>query len=161
MAEPSFLRRLILCPMGLCQTFRTAFDDTACWGECTICGRRSGEVSREALRRCAEAEERDRRLQNGGSIFPRFEVNAPMPKPPRGGPIETPAPPLALTIAPSLDSLHPAFEEPLIGYISKTGYRLFREEPDWHTALYRDQGELNAKGGVVEAEIRVRRVIDR
>ena len=43
-------RKLMLCWWGGCQTFKTQSDDTHLWGECSICGKKSGLVSREAVR---------------------------------------------------------------------------------------------------------------
>lgn len=54
---PSFLRLNIMCRLGLCETFGTEGDDTHLWGECCICGKRAGMISREAVRRYAEAQE--------------------------------------------------------------------------------------------------------
>ena len=48
--------RKILCLTGMCFTFRTQSDDTGCWGECSICQKKVGFVSREALRRYADQE---------------------------------------------------------------------------------------------------------
>lgn len=45
----SMIRKLTLCKMGLCP-FTQASDDHACWGECTICGKQAGYVSRKAIR---------------------------------------------------------------------------------------------------------------
>jgi hypothetical protein len=45
-----------LCWLGLCQTFRTESDDTGAWGECSLCGKRVGFVSRADLRAFADAE---------------------------------------------------------------------------------------------------------
>lgn len=64
------------------------------------------------------------------------------------------------TIAPSLDSLHPAFAEPVIGYMSQTGYELLHVRDHWWTAFCRDRADLSPRGGVVEVEVRLRRVID-
>lgn len=55
-AETAPWYRKPLCWMRLCETFRTASDDTGCWGECEICHKRVGFVSREQLRRFADAE---------------------------------------------------------------------------------------------------------
>lgn len=54
----SFLRKQFLCRFQLCQTFKLAESSTHLWGECQICGKRAGEISREAIRRYIEAEER-------------------------------------------------------------------------------------------------------
>ena len=50
----SFLRKLFICPTGSCP-FVQGEDDTGVWGECTICGKRAGFVSREELRSYAGA----------------------------------------------------------------------------------------------------------
>lgn len=50
------LIRLPLCLTGLCRTFITQSDETGCWGECTICGKRVGFVDRATLRRFTDAE---------------------------------------------------------------------------------------------------------
>lgn len=63
MSGPSLARRLILCRLGLCQTFRPTWNDTHLWGECTLCGKRAGTISREAMRRYMEAEMRDRAFE--------------------------------------------------------------------------------------------------
>lgn len=132
MSGPSILRRLLMCPMGLCQTFRPRADDTACWGECDLCGRRAGETSRKDLRGYITVE---------GATEGAWEA------------------PELRTIAPSLDAVPDSLERPLIGYLSRSGHRFLAEYPNWWTAVYRDQGDLNPKGGVVEVEIRVLRVI--
>lgn len=44
-----------LCWAGACQTFRTESDGTGCWGECIICQKRVGFVSRAALRALCDA----------------------------------------------------------------------------------------------------------
>jgi hypothetical protein len=38
----------------------TQSDDTHLWGECVRCGKRAGLVTRQAVRRVLEAEERQR-----------------------------------------------------------------------------------------------------
>jgi len=48
--------RKVLCFFSLCETFRTQSDDTGCWGECEICGKRVGFVDRATLRAFADAE---------------------------------------------------------------------------------------------------------
>lgn len=58
--RPGFLRRLLLCRTALCQTFSAKGDETHLWGECTLCGKQVGKISRAAVRRYIEAEERDR-----------------------------------------------------------------------------------------------------
>lgn len=50
--------RLPLCWLSLCQTFRTNSDETGCWGECQLCGKRVGFVDRATLRAYCDAEER-------------------------------------------------------------------------------------------------------
>lgn len=45
-----------LCRLALCQTFRPAADETGCWGECGLCGKRTGFVDRAALRSIADHE---------------------------------------------------------------------------------------------------------
>jgi len=45
----------IACRLGLTQTFVQGEDDTGVWGECTVCGKRVGFVSRETLRSYAGA----------------------------------------------------------------------------------------------------------
>lgn len=62
MSEPSIIRRLFLCRLSLCQMFKTGGNDTHLWGECVLCGKRAGIVSREAVRRYGEAEERAKRV---------------------------------------------------------------------------------------------------
>jgi hypothetical protein len=53
----SFLRRHLICRFQMCQTFAQKDNDTHLWGECTVCGKRSGVISRAAVRRYLEAEE--------------------------------------------------------------------------------------------------------
>ncbi len=69
MSEINFFRRQILCRFGMCNTFRSASDDHGCWGECDLCGKRIGYVTRAALRRYADAEyaadEKRRRFVEG------------------------------------------------------------------------------------------------
>lgn len=52
---PSMFRRLFICPIGLCG-MTTEGDDTHLWGECPLCGRRAGVVSREAIRSFVDAQ---------------------------------------------------------------------------------------------------------
>lgn len=52
--KPSILRKLFLCTTGSC-LFVQGEDDTGLWGECTICGKRAGYVTREQLRSYAGA----------------------------------------------------------------------------------------------------------
>jgi hypothetical protein len=129
MAKPSFLRRL-LCAIGLHAAYRTRHSDDGLtrWSECADCGQ-GGHLIQSGL----------------GSIFPRFDVDVPMP---------------VQTIAPSLDDLHPAFSEPVTGYMSRTGYELLYVRENWWTAFCLDRTELNPRGGVVEVEVRLRRVVE-
>ena len=62
-------------------------------------------------------------------------------------------------IAPSLDDLHPAFAEPVIAYMSLSGYTFMRDIDDWYTQICRKPEDLNPKTGLVEVEIRVLRRI--
>lgn len=48
MTRPTLLRRL-LCLANLCGTFITKSDNTGVWGECVICGRRSGFMTHAEL----------------------------------------------------------------------------------------------------------------
>jgi hypothetical protein len=48
-------RRLFMCWRGACLCAPME-DDTHLWGECTTCGQQAGKVSREFLRRYADAE---------------------------------------------------------------------------------------------------------
>lgn len=58
MSEASIWRKLFLCRFSLCQTFQTVFDDPdGIWGECTICGKRSGYVARADLRAYMDRED--------------------------------------------------------------------------------------------------------
>lgn len=50
-----FLRKLFMCWPGFCG-MATAGNETHLWGECPRCGKRAGVVSREALRRYADAQ---------------------------------------------------------------------------------------------------------
>lgn len=54
---PSFVRKILMCWPGFCGMVTTG-DDKYLWGECPSCGKRAGVVSREAIRRYMEAEER-------------------------------------------------------------------------------------------------------
>ena len=64
---PSLLRRLTLCRMSLCETFKTTSDKDGIWGECQKCGKRVGYTDRASLRyigrREYEAEMRRRAAQ--------------------------------------------------------------------------------------------------
>jgi len=53
----SKLRRLLMCPLGLCG-MATQGNDTHLWGECPRCGKRAGVVSRASVRAYIEAKER-------------------------------------------------------------------------------------------------------
>jgi hypothetical protein len=46
----------MLCIAGLCHTFMQQSDESGCWGECSICGKRVGFVDGTTLRRFADAE---------------------------------------------------------------------------------------------------------
>lgn len=50
------LRRMFLCWHSGCP-FVAKSDDNGCWGECTVCGKEVGYVTRAAIRRYIEAEE--------------------------------------------------------------------------------------------------------
>lgn len=50
----SLLHR-IACHLGWTQTFVQGSDDTGVWGECSVCGKRAGYVTREQLRSYAGA----------------------------------------------------------------------------------------------------------
>jgi hypothetical protein len=140
-AKPSFLRRLLLCRFDLCDLWYRKEERGRQGYACAGCDRTS---MMRALPR----------PRDGASIFPRFELDAPIPKPPRGKPLEV------RTIAPSLDDLHPAFSEPVTGYMSRTGYELLHVRSGWWTKFCLDRGEINPRGGVVEVEVRLRRVIE-
>jgi hypothetical protein len=99
-------------------------------------------------------------------VFPPLSRQEAPAHPPSGGTSATkaayrqePAPRTLRTIAHNFDAVTDSLEQPLIGYLSKTGYRILTEHPDWNTMLYRDSADLNPKGGIVEVEIRVLRVI--
>lgn len=51
-----------LCWTRNCHTFSTESDETGCWGQCSICQKRVGFVSRAELRRYADAEAEARGL---------------------------------------------------------------------------------------------------
>lgn len=46
----SLIRRLTLCNLSLCETFKTASDEHGIWGECQKCARRVGCIDRTTLR---------------------------------------------------------------------------------------------------------------
>lgn len=50
MGKATLIRRLILCKLSLCETFKTASDESGIWGECQKCGKRVGYVDRRSLR---------------------------------------------------------------------------------------------------------------
>jgi hypothetical protein len=52
----NMFRRALLCRFSLCQTFSQGSDNTGVWGECAICGKRTGFVSRASLRAYADQE---------------------------------------------------------------------------------------------------------
>lgn len=56
MAEKLTLLRRIVCAFGACQTFSTQSDDSGVWGECHVCGKQVGFVTREELRRYCDQE---------------------------------------------------------------------------------------------------------
>lgn len=49
-----FLRKIV-CLFHMCP-HAPASDDTGCWGECVICGKRAGFVGRATLRRACDRE---------------------------------------------------------------------------------------------------------
>lgn len=53
----SLIRRLTLCRLSLCETFKTASDENGVWGECQKCGKRVGYVDRASLREIGRREE--------------------------------------------------------------------------------------------------------
>lgn len=53
----------------------------------------------------------------------------------------------------------PAQNEPIIGYMSETAFRLLRDTEGWWGPVYRDRAELT-RGGVVEVEVRFRRIVE-
>ena len=58
--------RLPICWLQLCG-YKTQSDDSAIWGECTTCGHRAGQVSRDELRAYADREiDRALRTQDQG-----------------------------------------------------------------------------------------------
>lgn len=59
------LWRRLICLLRSCP-FKAASDDTGCWGECTICGRRAGFVSRAVLRAWIEREVEIEKARRGG-----------------------------------------------------------------------------------------------
>jgi hypothetical protein len=62
----SFIRRLMLCTLSLCETFKTASDEAGIWGECQKCGKRVGYVDRGSLREIGRREfERHRGQPHG------------------------------------------------------------------------------------------------
>lgn len=56
MLGASLIRRLTLCRLGLCETFKTASDESGIWGECQKCGKRVGHVDRAGLREIGRRE---------------------------------------------------------------------------------------------------------
>lgn len=59
MSGPTLLRRIFMCTLRMCP-FVQMCDNTHLWGECIHCGKQAGKISREAVRRYIEAEERNR-----------------------------------------------------------------------------------------------------
>lgn len=53
----SLIRRLTLCKLSLCETFKVASDKNGLWGECQKCGKRVGHIGRLELRAIARREE--------------------------------------------------------------------------------------------------------
>lgn len=53
------LRKLLLCWWGACGMVQRG-DATHVWGECPRCGKVAGLISREAIRRYIDAQERQR-----------------------------------------------------------------------------------------------------
>ncbi len=51
----------LVCLVGW-HAMKPQSDDTHLWGECVHCGKRAGLISREAVRRYIEAENRARRI---------------------------------------------------------------------------------------------------
>lgn len=52
----SLIRRLTLCRLSLCETFKTNSDERGIWGECQKCGKRVGHVDRNELREIGRRE---------------------------------------------------------------------------------------------------------
>lgn len=67
----STIRKLTLCKIGLCP-FSPASDNHACWGECTICGKRSGYVTRKAIRAYMDLEDAARSI-----VWPQEKPGTP------------------------------------------------------------------------------------
>lgn len=64
----SLIRRLTLCKISLCETFKTASDAAGIWGECQRCGKRVGYIDRISLREIGRCEhEAKMRRQEAGS----------------------------------------------------------------------------------------------
>lgn len=77
---PSLLRRIFLCPMGMCP-HRPESDDSGCWGECIYCGHRAGFVDRATLRAFADAEyERERAKEASRKCTCHPNDNPPVPR---------------------------------------------------------------------------------
>lgn len=47
----------LLCWLGRCRMCKPTFDDSGCWGECVICHKRHGFVSRADLRSYLDREQ--------------------------------------------------------------------------------------------------------
>ena len=56
------LRKLFVCWWGGCQTFLTKGNDTHLWGECGLCGKKSGKTSRASIQHYVETLDRQERL---------------------------------------------------------------------------------------------------
>lgn len=52
----SLIRRLTLCKLSLCETFKTHSDEAGIWGQCQKCGKRVGYVGRLELREIGRRE---------------------------------------------------------------------------------------------------------
>ena len=65
-AAPSLIRRLTLCKLSLCETFKTNSDEHSIWGECQKCGRCVGIVDRRSLRNIGDCELARHREQSRG-----------------------------------------------------------------------------------------------
>lgn len=112
-----------------------------------------------------------RRLHDRLVIWPMRPAPEPPPKPPSGGPIETVVPgrvylvkdgerpPLPSSLGVSLDALPPAEGAPIIGYMSRNGFKHIRDIEGWSSLVCRDPGDLVSKYGLVEVEIRFRRIV--
>lgn len=55
----SILRRLFMCPLGLCESFVPRDDDHALWGECWRCGKVAGKIDRSVVREYLDVQYAD------------------------------------------------------------------------------------------------------